>query len=475
LNSLVYNSFEGKATITIYSSKVPVNTQVTFSVSSNPNGWIFANWWDDYGASGQSNTQTFTINVGTGNHKLAAFFTQAPPPAFAFSISTPSSQSIAQGDSGTFSFTVTTTSDTPQSVSLSLLNQPPGTALSWGPSNTLMPATSGTSVQVTIQTSCSTPAQTYSNVQITGQGGGASAQSGYFGLTVSISPPCVTPQTVEVKVYSLDLQFKGKDPSSLPIANDLRGYVQNSYEGKATVTIYSFQVPVNTQIKFSVSSTPSGWAFANWWDDYGASGQSNTLTLTINVGTNNHRVAAFFIPATTPAFGFSISTPSSQSISQGDQVTFSFVVTTTTGTPQSVTLSLLNQPSNTRLSWSQNPITPSAGGTSVQLTVQTNCGTDAQTYGNLQVTGSGGAFAQSGYFGLTVKPSASCSITQTTHTQSTLSTTTTQSTATSPTTTRYSTTVTTATNTPQSPLDPILTALKELLNWLECLFLRKCG
>jgi len=104
---------------------------------------------------------------------------------------------------------------------------------------------------------------------------------------------------VSVTVYSVDLRFKGQDPAAL---TDLNGWVFNNYGNQASLTTYSFGVPANTQLTFSVSSSPSGWSFANWWDDYGV-GQVNSQSLTINVGTSNHKIAAFFyIPAYSATF-----------------------------------------------------------------------------------------------------------------------------------------------------------------------------
>jgi len=108
---------------------------------------------------------------------------------FAFTVGTPSSQSSPQGGSATFSFTVTTISGDPQSVTLNLLNEPAGTTLSWS-QNPVTPTTGGTPVELTIQTSCTTPAQTHGNLQISGSGGGTSASSGAFSLVVSSSPTC---------------------------------------------------------------------------------------------------------------------------------------------------------------------------------------------------------------------------------------------------------------------------------------------
>jgi hypothetical protein len=125
--------------------------------------------------------------------------------------------------------------------------------------------------------------------------GGLSCSGSNPSTTVTFTGPgsitaTFTQVTVTVTVYSVALQFKGQDPSTV---TDLHGSVYNSYQNSASTTTYNFQVPVNTQVTFSVSSSPSGWSFANWWDDYGFA-QSNSQSLTINVGTANHKIAAFF-------------------------------------------------------------------------------------------------------------------------------------------------------------------------------------
>jgi hypothetical protein len=107
---------------------------------------------------------------------------------FAFSISTPASQSASQGASAIFMFTVTTTMGTPEPVLFGLLN-PSGTTISWI-ENPVAPSKSGTIVQLTIQTSCNTPAQSYDSLQITGSAGGIEVSSGSFALTVSASESC---------------------------------------------------------------------------------------------------------------------------------------------------------------------------------------------------------------------------------------------------------------------------------------------
>jgi hypothetical protein len=59
--------------VTPYWVNVDRNSRVTLSVASNPNGWSFIKWWDDY-AHGQRNADTFTFDVATNDHAVAAFF-----------------------------------------------------------------------------------------------------------------------------------------------------------------------------------------------------------------------------------------------------------------------------------------------------------------------------------------------------------------------------------------------------------------
>jgi phospholipase C len=105
---------------------------------------------------------------------------------------------------------------------------------------------------------------------------------------------------------------------------------------------------------------------------------------------------------------FTISTPLSQAVPQTGSATFSFIVT---GPPTlTVTLSLANPPPGIgAISWSQNPATPSAGGTPVTMTIPTSCSTPPQAYTNLAINGVGGGSSESSTsFALTVTPSSSC-------------------------------------------------------------------
>jgi len=54
--------------------KVDSGTSITFSVLNSPNGYDFANQWDDYYGASQYKGQAFSYNVGPSNHKTGAFF-----------------------------------------------------------------------------------------------------------------------------------------------------------------------------------------------------------------------------------------------------------------------------------------------------------------------------------------------------------------------------------------------------------------
>jgi len=128
------------------------------------------------------------------------------------------------------------------------------------------------------------------------------------------------PPTVSVTVYSIDVQYLGQDPAT---ETDLYGSIYNSYQKSASVTTYTISnIPINTQVTFSVSSNPSGCNFANWWDDYAQSGQQNVASLTINVGTKNHEIAAFF----TPTGSISSFVPPKGVFKPGDTIPFSVKV-----------------------------------------------------------------------------------------------------------------------------------------------------
>ena len=165
----------------------------------------------------------------------------------------------------------------------------------------------------------------------------------------------------------------------------------------------------------TVTANPSsGWQFSSWSIQTGI-GCGSANPCSFSMPNNPVTLAATFTQTT--SFAFSISTPSDESTSQGDSATFSFTVTTTSGSPLPIDLSLVSAITNsenlgTYLSWSQNPVTPSIIGSTVQLIVQVPCGAPLGGGGYddpMKITGSaGGASISSGIFDLAVKGVSSC-------------------------------------------------------------------
>jgi len=62
---------------------VDSGSTIVFSVLNIPNGYGFANQWDDYYGASQFKGATFSYNVGSSNHKTAAFFTNQQSPTSA--------------------------------------------------------------------------------------------------------------------------------------------------------------------------------------------------------------------------------------------------------------------------------------------------------------------------------------------------------------------------------------------------------
>jgi hypothetical protein len=210
---------------------------------------------------------------------------------FGFSIATPSSQPTSQGGSATFSFTVTTTSGSPQPVTLSLLNPPVGIGtLSWNPGSTITPSTSGTQVQLTIPTTCSTPAQAYSNLQISGSGGGASGSSSSFTLTVTSSSSCqvfdfslsnsggitVTQGGSGSKTITVMLTSGSTQSVSLSCTSPPTG-VACSFNPQSSNPTFSSTLTVSTS-----SSAPTGSSTITVTGSGGGKTHTTQFTLTVN-------------------------------------------------------------------------------------------------------------------------------------------------------------------------------------------------
>jgi len=169
-----------------------------------------------------------------------------------------------------------------------------------------------------------------------------------------------------------------------------------------TVTVSAsngYSSPVN----LSASGVPSG-ATATFSPNPAAPPSSSTLAVSLGsstpsgtyslkitgVGTDSasitHSTTVTLVVAS-PNFSLSVS-PSSQTVKGAGTTSYTVTLAATNGYSSAVTLSATGLPTGGVASFSANPVTPSASGTSSVLTVTTSATTPAGTYA-LTVTGTG--------------------------------------------------------------------------------------
>ncbi len=134
-------------------------------------------------------TNGVVVNPGTGSvNKLLFVVNDGTPPVNDFAVAvSPASGSTAQGGAVSTTVVTTTTSGSPQAVSLSASGLPAGVTATFVPPT----VTSGANSSLTIQTSVSTPAGSYS-LTITGTGS-AGSRSATFTLVVTGAGGCSSP------------------------------------------------------------------------------------------------------------------------------------------------------------------------------------------------------------------------------------------------------------------------------------------
>jgi hypothetical protein len=276
----------GASTTTVKTTPFTLYTDpfsfITFSVYAAPGGYAFAKRWTDLGIT--FNTASFTYNVlALISHSTVAIFTKPV-------------------------------------LSLSSTNWKYGDVVSWSASG----LTPNTPVGVFIQGNWGTLQFTDATADASGTltsyftVGSNILGSGQFSLvdkntflalaSVPFNMAATTTTTssvVSIHVYSVELAALGQDPSQ---QKDLGSsievtYTNNGVTGSVTQTTpFAMEADRSTTVTLSVVSSPSSCMFANTWDDYGFA-QHQSAALTVNVGNNDHKIAAFFTTNTRLFYG----------------------------------------------------------------------------------------------------------------------------------------------------------------------------
>ena len=134
-----------------------------------------------------------------------------------------------------------------------------------------------------------------------GQGGQTHASSATYnvGSTDHRAIAYFVPVQQTVDLYAIDYGMRGLDPSTMSTQLNA-GIFATYYHGGATQTAIiktpaSLQVDQNSRVTFSIVWNPDDSTFGYLWNDYGLAGESSQANATYNVGTNNHKIAAYFI------------------------------------------------------------------------------------------------------------------------------------------------------------------------------------
>jgi len=275
----------GASTTTVKTTPFTLYTDpfsfITFSVYAAPGGYASANKWTDLGIT--FNTASLTYNVlALISHSTVAIFTK---PVLSLS-----STNWNYGDVVSWSASGLTP------------NAPVGVLIqgNWGTLQ-FTDATADASGTATSHVAVGSNIQGSGQFLLVDKNTYQALASAPFNMPASTT----TASVVSIYVYSVGLAALGQDPSQ---QNDLGSSIQVTYtnngvtESVTHTTPFTVQVDRSTTVTLSVVSSPSSYMLTSEWDDYGFT-QYQSAGLTVNVGNNDHKIAAFFTPSARLFYG----------------------------------------------------------------------------------------------------------------------------------------------------------------------------
>jgi hypothetical protein len=370
----------------------------TFPVTSIVQNW--ANGDVNEGiltASANEDGALYQSSESTNPPTLTVTFTApgGPPPSFDFTLSvSPTSATVAPGDSATASVTATLTSGTPSSVSFSALGLPAGASASFAPSQCVPTCTT----TMTVATSGTTPTGTHP-ITVTAVGGGVQRTTTFtlvvstggpppsFDFDLSISPSSGTASPGDSLTASVTAALTSGTPD--PVSFAAFGLPPG-----ATASFSPFEcVPTCTSTMTLTTSTgtPTGTFDIAIAASDGGIQRSTTFTLIVE---------DFGVPP--PSFDFDLSVdPSSGTVVPGESTSAFVTATLTSGTPSSVFFEAFGLPLGATASFDPPDCVPSCD---TEMTVTTSTITPTGTF-DIAITASDGEVQRSTTFSLVVSDS----------------------------------------------------------------------
>jgi len=319
-------------------------------------------------------------------------------PDFTISAS-PSSLTIAQGQSGTSTITVTSVGGFTDAIALSISGVPSGVTATFDPTSVSPPSGGSATSTLTLAVSASAALGTYP-LAVTGTSGTLSHTTS-ISLTVSGAPDF----SISASPTSLKIAQGSSRTSIITIAS------QNGFNSAVILSVSSLSGVTTTLSPTSVTPPPDGSVTSTLTVSVDASAAVGTYTLTVTgtSGSLSHTVDITLQIVPPPDFSISAN-PTSLTVVQGGSGTSTITVTSLNEFNSAVTLSVSGAPSGVTTSFSANPITPPSGGTTTSiLTINVGASTALGTY-TLTVTGTSGTLTHSVNIDLTVSPKPDFSI-----------------------------------------------------------------
>ena len=362
----------------------PLSTTHLFSGTFTPDQVGTYEVWATF--PGQTVTVGGNTYIASSSESTHFQFTIAPVD---FSISaSPTSQTINQGQSTTYTVTMASLGGWSNQVFLSVTGLPTGATGTFSPS-TVTPT--GTST-LTVTTTSQTPVGT-STLTITGDAPLIITHSTTVTLVVnSAAPPPPTPDFTVSAIPASQTVNQGQSTTYTANVGSVGGFtggVSLTVMGLPTGATGSFNpmtlnptvTGASTLTVTTTSQTPAGTYTLTITGNWGVITHSTTVTLVVNSAAP---------PPPTPDFTVSAS-PASGTVGQGQSTTYTVTIGSVGGFSTSVSLTVTGLPTGATGTFSPSTVTPT--GTST-LTVTTTSQTPAGTT-TLTITGTAGILTHS--------------------------------------------------------------------------------
>jgi hypothetical protein len=320
---------------------------------------------------------SFNWSTRVGSFKFSACGSSTPD--FTLSAS-PSTVTVAQGNVGSSTITVTSLNGFNSSVSLSVTGCPAPTTCVLNPASVTPPANGSATSTLTLTVSGSTGAGTY---PLTITDGGSH--------TTSVSLIVTAPNfTISDNPSSVRITQGSRANSTITVTST------SGYSKSVALTVTN--CPAGATCSFTPSSVtpPANGSVTSALSITGATAGSYSLTISGTDGTLTH-TTSLSLTVNAPAGDFTISAPASVSVNRKSSASITITLNAV-GANSSVSLSVSGLPSKVSATFSPNPAPASGKST---LTISANPQAPRGTV-NLTITGNNGTFSHSVPVSLTV-------------------------------------------------------------------------